>query len=61
MRSSKRPPSTALAGRLWDRRRIPVTPIVRQDYRGIRVTPNIYSTLAQIEALCGAVEEFVKT
>jgi isopenicillin-N epimerase len=34
---------------LWDRHRIVVTPIKHPDFEGIRVTPNVYTTLREID------------
>lgn len=48
---------TALAAHLWGKYRILVTPIIHDDFQGIRVTPNVYSTLDEIDAFCRAVEE----
>jgi isopenicillin-N epimerase len=38
-----------LAEHLWSRHRIIVTPIKHAEFEGIRVTPNVYSTLAEID------------
>ncbi len=40
---------------LWDRWRIITTPIVRDDYQGIRVTPNIYTPLEEIDTFITAL------
>jgi len=45
-----------LAAFLWDKHRIIVTPIVHPEFTGIRITPNIYTTLEEIDAFCSAVE-----
>src|SRR5207245_2012471 len=39
-----------LVDHFWQRRRIIVTPIVHDEFRGLRVTPNVYSTLAEVDA-----------
>jgi isopenicillin-N epimerase len=46
-----------LADSLWDRRRILVTPIVHAEYQGIRVTPNVYTTLDEIDTFSAAMED----
>jgi isopenicillin-N epimerase len=39
----------ALASHLWERHRIVVTPIKHAEFEGVRVTPNVYTTLAEID------------
>jgi selenocysteine lyase/cysteine desulfurase len=46
-----------LGSHLWDKHRIIVTPIVHDEFRGIRVTPNVYTTLGEIDMFCDAVEK----
>jgi selenocysteine lyase/cysteine desulfurase len=41
---------------LWEKHRIIVTPITHHDFNGIRITPNVYTTLEEIETFCSAVE-----
>lgn len=38
-----------LVGHLWSRHRIIVTPIVHPEFRGIRVTPNVYTTIEEVD------------
>jgi selenocysteine lyase/cysteine desulfurase len=38
-----------LAEHLWKRRRIIVTPIVHPEFQGLRVTPNVYTTLGEVD------------
>ncbi len=45
--------------RLWDRWRIIATPIVHAEYEGVRVTPNVYTTLEEIDTFAAAMEEIV--
>jgi len=45
-----------LATHLWDKRRIIVTPIVHDEFRGLRVTPNVYTTLQEIDAFAEEME-----
>jgi selenocysteine lyase/cysteine desulfurase len=49
-----------LGGHLWDRYRIIVTPISHEEFRGIRVTPNVYTTLNEIDMFCDAVEKVIR-
>jgi selenocysteine lyase/cysteine desulfurase len=46
----------AIATTLWDTGRIIVTPIVHDEYQGIRVTPNLYTTLDEIDTFATAME-----
>jgi selenocysteine lyase/cysteine desulfurase len=48
-----------LGAHLWDRHRIIVTPIAHEEFRGIRVTPNVYTTLNEIDIFCDAVEKVI--
>ena len=52
---------------LWDRHRIIVAGIAggglpgpRFDYKGIRVTPNVYTTTGEIDTFIGAMQELLK-
>ena len=40
---------------LWDKWRIIATPIVHAEYEGIRVTPNVYTTLEEIDTFAEAM------
>jgi selenocysteine lyase/cysteine desulfurase len=46
-----------LTGRLWDRHRIIVTPIKHAEYAGIRVTPNLYTTLEEVDTFAAVMEQ----
>jgi isopenicillin-N epimerase len=48
-----------LAAQLWDRRRIIVTPIVHAEFRGLRVTPNVYTTLAEVDIFAEEMERAI--
>ena len=45
---------------LWSKYRIIVAPIKHAEYSGLRVTPNIYSTLEEVDTFSGAIEELLK-
>jgi isopenicillin-N epimerase len=49
-------PPAAIATTLWETARIIVTPIVHDEYQGIRVTPNLYTTLDEIDTFAAAIE-----
>jgi isopenicillin-N epimerase len=46
-----------LAEHLWARHRIFVTPIKHEEFDGIRVTPNLYTTLVEIDTFSQAIED----
>jgi selenocysteine lyase/cysteine desulfurase len=50
-----------LVAHLWERYRIIVTPIVHEEFKGIRVTPNVYTTLSEIDMFCDAVEKTIRS
>jgi selenocysteine lyase/cysteine desulfurase len=50
-------PTARLVPRLWERWRIIATPIVHAEYEGVRVTPNVYTTLDEIDTFASAMEE----
>ena len=37
------------------------TPITRKDFRGLRITPNVYSTIGEVDRFCDVVERWHKT
>lgn len=47
----------ALVDHLWKTRRIIVTPIVHAEFRGLRVTPNVYTTLREVDEFVHAVRD----
>jgi selenocysteine lyase/cysteine desulfurase len=49
-----------LGTHLWERYRINVTPIGHEEFSGIRVTPNVYTTLDEIDTFCEAVERVIR-
>ena len=50
-------PTGKVVTRLWDRWRIIATPIVHAEFEGVRVTPNVYTTLEEIDTFAAAMEE----
>jgi isopenicillin-N epimerase len=53
-------PTPKVVARLWDRWRIIATPIVHAEYEGVRVTPNVYTTLDEVDTFAEAMEEIAK-
>jgi selenocysteine lyase/cysteine desulfurase len=45
---------------LWDRKRIMVTPITHAEFSGVRVTPNVYTTLREVDVFAEAVEGILR-
>jgi selenocysteine lyase/cysteine desulfurase len=50
-----------LANHLWDSHRILATPIVHTEFSGLRVTPNVYTTLREVDTFCDAIERVIRT
>jgi isopenicillin-N epimerase len=46
---------------LWARHRIIVTPIKHAEFQGLRVTPNLYTTLGEIDAFVAAIDDVLKS
>ncbi|HEY6219103.1 MAG TPA: aminotransferase class V-fold PLP-dependent enzyme [Gemmatimonadaceae bacterium] len=46
---------------LWSKYRIITASIKRTDYQGLRVTPNVYTTLDEVDTFAGAIEQLLKT
>jgi len=53
-------PATKINAFMWDKYRIVTTPITRPEYNGIRVTPNIYTPLEEIDTFAMAMEDLLK-
>ena len=49
-----------VTARLWGRHRIIVTPIKHAEFNGLRVTPNLYTTLDEVDTFVGAIEDVMK-
>ncbi len=50
-------PAQPLAKWLWERHRIVVRPVDHPEFSGIRVTPNLYTTSGEIDALSAALRK----
>src|SRR5213594_116680 len=50
-----------LADYLWDKYRIIVVAIVHEQFQGIRVTPNVFTTLEEIDTFCEAMEKVIRS
>ncbi|MFC1502641.1 aminotransferase class V-fold PLP-dependent enzyme [bacterium] len=49
-----------LSDHLWKKHRIIVTPIKHDEFEGIRVTPNVYTTLEEVDRFCDAMEAVIR-
>ncbi len=49
-----------LANHLFRKHRIVITTIKHEDFGGIRITPNTYTTLREMDIFCEAMEEVIK-
>ncbi|HEX5854073.1 MAG TPA: aminotransferase class V-fold PLP-dependent enzyme [Thermoanaerobaculia bacterium] len=49
-----------LQAHLWEKHRIMTTPIVHAEFNGLRVTPNVYTTLPEIDVFADKVEDVLK-
>ena len=49
-----------LTSHLWNKHRIIVCPIDNGDFRGLRVTPNVYTTLEELDRFAEALEGVVR-
>lgn len=52
--------SAELADRLWKRHRIIVTPILHDEFEGIRGTPNVYTTLPELDRFADALDTIIR-
>ena len=53
-------PAPKVVERLWAGWRIVATPIVHAEYEGARITPNIYTTVEEIDTFAAAMEEIAE-
>src|SRR6266487_3994484 len=49
-----------VVGFLWDKYRIIVTPIVHPEFNCLRITPNVYTTLAEIDRFSDVMEDVLR-
>jgi selenocysteine lyase/cysteine desulfurase len=50
-----------IVSHLWDKHRIIVTPINHAEFKCVRVTPNVYTTLAEMDRFGDAMEDLIRT
>ena len=51
---------SALKQRLWDKHRIITTPIKHDEFSGLRITPNVDTSVEDIDVFVGAVLKAIK-
>src|SRR5689334_16511164 len=49
-----------LAKYLFDKHHIYVVPIMHEEFKGIRITPNVYTTLGELDRFCGLMETIAR-
>lgn len=50
----------ALTAHLWDKHRIIVVPIMHPEFQGLRVSPNVYTTIEELDRFVDAMEEVAR-
>ncbi|MGH2568321.1 MAG: aminotransferase class V-fold PLP-dependent enzyme, partial [Bacteroidota bacterium] len=50
----------AIGSYLFDKHRIFVTPILHEEFRGLRITPNVYTTLHELNRFCDVMETIAR-
>ncbi|MFL6514187.1 MAG: aminotransferase class V-fold PLP-dependent enzyme [Chthoniobacterales bacterium] len=45
---------------LFDKHRIFTTPIVHEEFQGLRITPNIYTTLSELDRFCALMDQIAR-
>ena len=51
---------TAIGSYLFAKHRIFTTPIVHEEFTGIRITPNVYTTLGELDRFCEVMEQIAR-
>ena len=51
---------TAIGSYLFTKHRIFTTPIVHDEFKGLRITPNVYTTLGELDRFCAPIREIAR-
>jgi selenocysteine lyase/cysteine desulfurase len=51
---------SAIGSYLFNNHRIFTTPIKHEEFQGIRITPNVYTTLGELDRFCEVMERVAK-
>ncbi len=49
-----------IGSHLFNKHRIFTTPIVHEEFQGLRITPNLYTTLNELDRFCGVMAEIAR-
>jgi isopenicillin-N epimerase len=52
--------SVKIGSYLFDKHRIFTTPIVHEEFQGLRITPNLYTTLPELDRFCAVMEKIAR-
>jgi selenocysteine lyase/cysteine desulfurase len=52
---------SAIGSWLFSKHRIFTTPIVHEEFKGIRITPNVYTTLGELDRFCELMEKIARS
>ncbi|MDE0082191.1 MAG: aminotransferase class V-fold PLP-dependent enzyme [Gammaproteobacteria bacterium] len=44
----------------WEKHHIIVTPIMHEEFQGLRITPNLYTTMAELDYFCNVYEDVAR-
>src|SRR5258708_4535353 len=47
---------SAIGSYLFDKHRIFTTPIIHEEFKGIRITPNVYTTIGELDRFCDVMD-----
>jgi len=50
----------AIGSYLFNKHRVFTTPILHEEFKGIRITPNVYTTLGELDRFCGLMESIAR-
>lgn len=51
---------TAIGNYLFNKHRVFTTPILHEEFKGIRITPNVYTTLGELDRFCTLMEQIAR-
>jgi isopenicillin-N epimerase len=51
---------SAIGSYLFDKHRIFTTPIIHEEFQGLRITPNVYTTLGELDRFCALMESIAR-
>ncbi len=52
--------TTKLQAHLWEKHRIMTTPIIHAEFNGLRITPNVYTTLPELDVFADKMEDVLR-